>query len=215
MYMVGVDLERIIELMEKEARTRKAPIYTLKDEINTPFQHLVAALLSSRTRDEVTAEAVSRLFSRVSTPEELAEMDEKEIEELIKGVGFYRVKARRLKELARKLVEDYSGEVPLKFEELVKLPGIGRKSANVVLVHSGIPAIPVDTHVHRISNRLGLVKTTSPEETEEELKKIFPKSMWDKVNKAMVGFGQTVCRPQRPLCNECPLRKWCPKIGVS
>ncbi len=215
MYMVGVDLERIIELMEKEARTKKAPIYTLKDEINTPFQHLVAALLSSRTRDEVTAEAVSRLFSRVSTPEELAEMDEKEIEELIKGVGFYRVKARRLKELARKLVEDYNGEVPLKFEELVKLPGIGRKSANVVLVHSGVPAIPVDTHVHRISNRLGLVKTTSPEETEGELKKIFPKSMWDRVNKAMVGFGQTVCRPQRPLCNECPLRKWCPKIGVS
>ncbi len=210
-----MDLEKIVEIMEREAKARKAPIYTLKGEINTPFQHLVAALLSSRTRDEVTAEAVSRLFSRISTPEELAEMDEKEIEELIRGVGFYRVKARRLKELARKLVEDFNSEVPLKFEELVKLPGIGRKSANVVLAHSGIPAIPVDTHVHRISNRLGLVNTTKPEETEEELKKIFPKNMWDKVNRAMVGFGQTVCRSQKPLCDECPLRNWCPKLGVK
>lgn len=210
-----MDPKEVIEIMEKEAKARKAPIYTLKEEISNPFQHLVAALLSSRTRDEVTAEAVSRLFSRISTPKELAEMDEGEIEELIRGVGFYRVKAKRLKELAKKLVEDYNSEVPLNFEELVKLPGIGRKSANVVLAHSGIPAIPVDTHVHRISNRLGLVRTKKPEETEEELKRIFPKSMWDKVNRAMVGFGQTVCRPQRPLCDECPLAGWCPKIGVK
>ncbi|WP_456469611.1 endonuclease III domain-containing protein [Archaeoglobus sp.] len=205
----------MVELMEREAKKRKAPVYTLKGEIKSPFQHLVAALLSSRTRDEATASAVQRLFSKVRTPEELAELNEEEIAELIKGVGFYRVKARRLKELARKLVEDYNSEVPLKFEELVKLPGIGRKSANVVLAYSGIPAIPVDTHVHRISNRLGLVKTEKPEETEERLKEIFPVSMWDKVNKAFVGFGQTVCKPVKPLCDECPLRDECPKVEVK
>lgn len=204
----------MIELMEREAKARKAPIYTLR-EIKDPFQHLVAALLSSRTRDEATALAVQRLFSKVKGPKELAEMDVNEIEELIKGVGFYRVKAKRLKELARKIVEEYNSRVPLNFEELVKLPGIGRKSANVVLVYLGIPAIPVDTHVHRISNRLGLVETKRVEDTEERLKKIFPTEMWEKVNKAFVGFGQTVCKPQKPLCEECPLSEICPKIGVS
>lgn len=205
----------MVELMEREARKRGAPIYTLKGEVRTPFQHLVAALLSSRTRDEATASAVQRLFSRIRTPEELAEIDEEEIAELIRGVGFYRVKARRLKELAKKLVEEYNSEVPLKFDELVKLPGIGRKSANVVLAYSGIPAIPVDTHVHRISNRLGLVNTARPEQTEEMLKEIFPVSMWDRVNKAFVGFGQTVCKPVKPLCDECPLRDECPKVGLK
>ncbi len=115
-----------IELMEREAIRRKAPVYHLKAEIKTPFQHLVAALLSSRTRDEATVRAAQRLFSRVKSPEDLLKMSEEEIEELIKGVGFYRVKARRLRELAKKLVEEYNSEVPLSFEELIKLPGIGR-----------------------------------------------------------------------------------------
>ncbi len=203
-----------IELMEREAIRRKAPVYHLKAEIKTPFQHLVAALLSSRTRDEATVRAAQRLFSRVKSPEDLLKMSEEEIEELIKGVGFYRVKARRLRELAKKLVEEYNSEVPLSFEELIKLPGIGRKSANVVLAYSGIPAIPVDTHVHRIANRLGWVRTARPEETEEELKKLFPVEFWDKVNRAMVGFGQSVCKPQKPLCEECPIKD-CPRIGVK
>nr|WP_230972263.1 endonuclease III [Archaeoglobus neptunius] len=201
--------------MEREAKKRGAAVYTLKSNIKTPFQHLVAALLSSRTRDEATVQAVQKLFSKVKTPEDIAKMDEDEIADLIKSVGFYRVKAKRLKELAKRLIEDYNSEVPLEFDELVKLPGIGRKSANVVLVYSGIPTIPVDTHVHRISNRLGLVRTAKPEETEKELKKIFPVEMWSKVNRAFVGFGQTVCRPQKPLCNECPLLNICPRKGLD
>lgn len=206
--------EKIVELMEEEAMKKRAPVYTLKSKIETPFQHLVAALLSSRTRDEATAKAVQKLFSRVKKPEDLVNMDEDEIAELIRDVGFYRVKARRLKEMAKKLVEEYNSEVPLKFEELVKLPGIGRKSANVVLACAGIPTIPVDTHVHRIANRLGLVKTKRPEKTEQELKRIFPVELWDRVNKAMVGFGQTVCKPQKPLCDECPITD-CPRVGVK
>lgn len=209
-----MDPVKVVELMEEEAVKRKAPVYHLKAEIKTPFQHLVAALLSSRTRDEATVKAAQNLFSRVEGPEDLLRMSKEEIAELIKGVGFYRVKAKRLKELAEKLVKEYNSEVPLKFEELIKLPGIGRKSANVVLAYSGIPAIPVDTHVHRIANRLGWVKTSKPEETEEELKRLFPVEFWKKVNRAMVGFGQTVCKPQKPLCDECPIRD-CPKIGVK
>lgn len=204
----------IVEVMEREAIKRKAPVYHLKAEIKTPFQHLVAALLSSRTRDEATVRAAQNLFAKVKKPEDLLKLSEEEIAELIKGVGFYRVKAKRLKELAKKLVEDYSSEVPLSFEELVKLPGIGRKSANVVLAYSDIPAIPVDTHVHRIANRLGWARTTKPEETEEVLKRLFPLEFWEKVNRAMVGFGQTVCKPQKPLCDECPI-KGCPRVGVK
>ncbi len=210
-----MDLAAILEKMEREAKHRKAPVYTLNEELVDPFRILVGAVLSSRTRDEVTAEAVNRLFSRIRSPEDLASMSVEEIEELIRGVGFYRVKARKLKELAEILVEKYNSKVPESFEELVKLPGVGRKVANVVLSNLGFDTIAVDTHVHRIANRLGLVRTSRPEETEEELKRIFPRELWKKVNRAFVGFGQTVCRPQKPLCSECPLERVCPKIGVG
>ncbi len=210
-----MNLKELLDRMEKEAKKRGAAVYTLKSELKEPFHHLVAALLSSRTRDEVTAVAAQRLLEKANSPEKLAKMSVEEIEELIRGVGFYRVKARKLKELAKKLVEEYNSEVPLDINELVKLPGIGRKAANVVLAYAGKPAIAVDTHVHRISNRLGLVKTKSPEETEEELKKIFPKSLWNRVNKVFVGFGQTVCKPQKPLCDECPVEKFCKKVRVT
>ncbi len=210
-----MDLASLLEEMEREAKHRKAPVYTLKEELVDPFRILVGAVLSSRTRDEVTAEAVTRLFSRIKSPEDLASMSVEEIEELIRGVGFYRVKARKLKELAEILVEKYNSKVPESFEELVKLPGVGRKVANVVLSNLGFDTIAVDTHVHRIANRLGLVRTSRPEETEEELKRIFPRELWRKVNRAFVGFGQTVCRPQKPLCSECPLERVCLKIGVG
>ena len=200
-----MDLAKLLDVMEVESRKRKAPVYELKSELRTPFHHLVAALLSSRTRDEITIQAAQRLLDLADSPEKLASMSVSEIEDLIKGVGFYRVKARRLKELATILVKRYNSKVPLQFEELIKLPGIGRKSANVVLAHLGHPAIAVDTHVHRVSNRIGLVKTKKPNETEAELKKIFPEKLWNRVNRVFVGFGQTVCKPQKPLCNECQL----------
>lgn len=209
-----LNLEELLEVMESEARKRNAPVFTLKGFLNDPFQHLIFAVLSSRTKDEVTVKAGKRLFKKAKNPEELAKMDVGEIEKLIEGVGFYRVKAKNLKKLAEILVSKYNSRIPLNLEELTKLPGVGRKTANIVLSASNIPTIAVDTHVHRISNRLGLVKTKKPEETEEQLKKLFPKKLWNRVNQAFVGFGQTVCKPIKPLCNECPI-KWCPKIGVK
>jgi len=208
-----VDWEKLISTMEEEARKRKAPVYTLKEFLNTPYQHLIFAVLSSRTRDEQTARVAEKLFKRVKSPEDLVAMPVEEVEELIRGVGFYKVKARKLKELANELVK--RGSVPDTYEELVKLPGVGRKTANIVLASAfGKAAIGVDTHVHRVSNRMGIVETKKPEETEEELKKLIPVNLWARINKAMVGFGQTVCKPVKPLCNECPF-KWCPRVGVK
>lgn len=208
-----MDWEKLISTMEEEARKRKAPVYTLKEFLNTPYQHLIFAVLSSRTRDEQTARVAEKLFKRVKSPEDLVAMPVEEVEELIRGVGFYKVKARKLKELANELVK--RGSVPDTYEELVKLPGVGRKTANIVLASAfGKAAIGVDTHVHRVSNRMGIVETKKPEETEEELKKLIPVNLWARINKAMVGFGQTVCKPVKPLCNECPF-KWCPRVGVK
>ncbi len=205
--------EDLISEMERVAIERKAPVYILKKFLKTPFQHLVFTVLSSRTRDEKTVEACKRLFSVADTPDKLAKLSEKEIEELIRGVGFYRVKARNLKKLAEQIVK--LGKVPDSYEELIKLPGVGRKTANVVLASAfGKQSIGVDTHVHRISNRLGLVSTEKPEETERELKKLFPEELWKNVNRAMVGFGQTVCKPQKPKCGECPFKDWCPSAVV-
>jgi len=202
----------IIETMEKIGKEKKAPVYTFNPK--SPFEVLVSAILSTRTKDEQTAKAVKRLFSVVSKPEDLLRLSVEEIDELIKPVGFHRVKAENLKKLAEILVREYGSKVPERFEDLIKLPGVGRKVANIVLASLGKQAIAVDTHVHRITNRLGVVKTKSPEETEEELKRIVPKELWGRLNKAFVGFGQTVCKPRKPPCNECPFIDFC-EFGKS
>ncbi|MFW6128568.1 MAG: endonuclease III domain-containing protein [Halobacteriota archaeon] len=205
---------RIVDIMWREAEAREAPVS--KKKSGTPFKHLVSAVLSSRTRDEMTIQATERLFEVIEGPEDLKELSVDEIEKLIWGVGFYRVKAHKLKELADTLLKDYGSLVPSDYEELVKLPGVGRKTANVVLASAfNKSVIAVDTHVHRISNRMGFVETEKPEETEDELKEIVPKDYWVGLNRAFVGFGQTVCKPQRPLCSECPFDYCCPKIGVT
>lgn len=205
--------EWLINVMENEAKKRNAAVFWKEER--DPFKILVSTILSTRTRDEATIEASERLFRVVKTPEDLAKMKVEEIEELIRGVGFYREKAKKLKKLGEVLVKEFNSKVPDKLEDLLSLPGVGRKVANVVLAEAfGKEAIAVDTHVHRISNRLGLVETKSPEETEEELKKIVPKEYWRRVNKAMVGFGQTVCKPIKPKCNECRLVEIC-KYGKS
>lgn len=196
-----MDLRSLLEKMEGAAKERGAPIFLHRTKLE-PYQLLIAAVLSSRTRDEQTAKAVERLFSKAKSIEDLARMEVSEIEELIKNVGFYRVKARRIKEIAKMLI---GRNFPETFEELLQLPGVGRKTANVVLSYLGKPAIAVDTHVHRIANRIGLVKTKTPEETEEELKKIFPIELWNRVNEVFVGFGQTICLPRNPRCSECPV----------
>ncbi len=206
--------DRIVDIMWREAEAREAPVG--KKRSGTPFKHLVSAVLSSRTRDENTIEATEKLFELIEGPEDLRRLPVDQIEGLIWGVGFYRVKARKLKELAETLIKEYGSEVPAEFDELVKLPGVGRKTANVVLANAfHKSAIAVDTHVHRISNRMGFVETDKPEDTEDRLKEIVPQDRWVGLNRAFVGFGQTLCKPQRPLCSECPFDYCCPKIGLK
>ena len=183
------------------------------DGSKDPFFVLISTVMSHRTRDDVTYPAAKKLFERFSTPEEMVRADVIEIETLIKDVGFYRVKAGRIKEISRILLEKYDGKVPEDMEALLELPGVGRKTANCVLAQAFLKdALAVDTHVHRISNRLGLVETKAPEETELELKKIFPQKYWRHINLLLVKFGQNVCRPISPRCEICALNDMCPKI---
>ncbi len=183
-------------------------------DVREPFFALISTVMSHRTRDDVTYPAAEKLFERFSTPEEMSEADVEDIETLIKDVGFYRVKAGRIKEISRILLQEYNGVVPDEMETLLKLPGVGRKTANCVLAHAFLKedALAVDTHVHRISNRLGLVVTKNPEETEIELKKVLPQKYWRHVNILLVKFGQNVCRPVAPRCEICVLNDICPKI---
>ncbi len=183
------------------------------DGFADPFFVLISTVMSHRTRDDVTYPAAKKLFKRFSTPEEMVIADISEIEALIKDVGFYRVKAGRIKEISGILLEKYNGRVPDDMEALLELPGVGRKTANCVLAHAFLKdALAVDTHVHRISNRLGLVETKAPEETEMELKKIFPQKYWRHINLLLVKLGQNICRPISPRCKICTLDDMCPKI---
>jgi len=181
-----------------------------------PFKVLIATILSARTKDEVTVEAARRLFSKASTPHDMLKLSAEEISKLIYPVGFYRSKAKAILEVCRALVEEHGGKVPDSMEELLKLKGVGRKTANLVLsLGYGKPAICVDTHVHRITNRWGLVSTKTPEETERALMEKIPREHWSEVNRLLVVFGQRICRPARPLCGRCPIADICPKIGVE
>lgn len=177
-----------------------------------PFRTLIGTILSQRTRDENTARASLALFSRFPTAADLAAADTAEVEELIRPAGFYRVKARTIKEVARVLVDRSGGRVPDAMGELLSLPGVGRKTANCVLVYGfDRVAIPVDTHVHRISNRLGWVRTSTPEGTEEGLTRLLPRNYWLEINDLLVTHGQNICRPVGPRCDECPVKDICPK----
>ncbi len=176
-----------------------------------PFRVLIATVLSQRTRDEVKDKAAGKLFARYSMATALANADVGDIEELIREVGFYRVKAPRIKEIARIIHNDFKGRVPDDMGSLLSLPGVGRKTANCVLVYGfGKNAIAVDTHVHRISNRLGLVSTKTPEETEIHLQEVVPRKHWRYINELLVRFGQDICRPIGPKCGRCPLAELCP-----
>jgi endonuclease-3 len=175
-----------------------------------PFRVLISTVLSQRTRDLNTEKASAQLFAKYSTPKQIASASPKELQKLVKPAGFYKVKARRIKEISRLIVEQFCGKVPQGMPELLSLPGVGRKTANCVLVYGfKEPAIPVDTHVHRICNRLGLVKTKSPEQTEGALLKAVPMARWIELNHLMVGFGQAVCLPRNPRCMQCGLRGEC------
>ena len=189
--------DRIIKIVEELNNVFEIRVFLDHD----PYRVLVRTILSQRTRDENTDQATNNLFSKYNDIYEVVEAPTDDVQELIKPAGFYRVKAGRIQEVSQILIDEYGGEVPDTLEELVKLPGVGRKTANCVLVFAfELPAIPVDTHVHRISNRMGLVNTKTPDETEIELSKIAPKDLWIKLNDLMVQFGQNICKPTSPQC---------------
>lgn len=187
-----------------------------KDQQEDPFQVLIATMLSAQTRDAVTAAASERLFRVARTPREMAMLPESRIEKLIYPASFYRNKAVHVRETCRQLVTRFGGRVPATMEELLTLPGVGRKTANLVLIlaHASTQNICVDTHVHRISNRLGWAGTRTPDETEHALYGVVARRWWPLVNLYLVTWGQNVCRPVYPLCPQCVLVDVCPKIGV-
>jgi endonuclease-3 len=188
-----------------------------EDSQEDPFEVLISTMLSAQTRDAVTAAASARLFRAARTPRTMAKLTEKQIEKLIYPVSFYRHKATHVKETCRMLVERFRGRVPSTMDELLMLPGVGRKTANLVLILSfkSLENICVDTHVHRISNRLGWVQTRTPEETEQALYKGTRERWWPYINLYLVTWGQNVCRPLYPRCGACVIREHCPQIGVT
>ncbi len=212
-----IDIEEFIGILEKEVINYQVPVVDLiAVQTKDPFKVLVATILSARTKDEVTAVSSGRLFAKADTVEELAELDEETLQKLIYPVGFYKNKARYLAALPEKMATDFDSKVPDSMEELLTLPGVGRKTANLVLAQAfGIPAICVDTHVHRIMNIWGYVETKTPEQTEMALRKKLPVKYWIPVNSLLVAFGQGTCRSVAPHCDRCVLTEACPRIGVS
>ena len=213
------DESRIRELVHRlEAFRTECRVTTLAHEESSrsPFRLLVACVISLRTKDEVTAVASRRLLDIAPDADRLAELDEERIAGTIYPAGFYNTKAAQLREIGKVLREQHRGEVPCDEEALLALPGVGRKTANLVLgLGFGIPAICVDTHVHRISNRLGLVATTAPEQTERSLNEVLPTDLWIPINDLLVTFGQNRCHPTSPRCTGCPLHDLCPRVGVT
>ncbi len=211
------DIDRFVETLAAVYQDWNSPIITfIANRGATPFEILVSTILSLRTKDEVTSEAASRLFQKARTPRQLLTLGEPAIAKLIYPVGFYPTKAKRLMEISRIILDRHRGEVPDTIEALLELPGVGRKTANLVLVEGfKKDAICVDTHVHRISNRIGYVDTRTPEQTEFALREILPRQHWIRYNELLVAFGQVLCRPISPFCSRCPVAAMCPKIGVE
>jgi len=211
------NIGRILSLIERHTKKLGPPTSELANKLyRDPFKVLVSTMLSARTKDEVTEKAIRNLFSKADGWRDIEKMDLGEIEKLVYPVNFYKTKARHLKELSAILGREFGGKVPDTLEDLTSLPGVGRKTANIVLnVSFKKHAIGVDTHVHQILNRLGYVKTKTPEETEMELIKKLPKRYWRKINANLVLFGQSVCVPVSPFCSRCPVSKFCLRIGVT
>ena len=208
-------MKKILNGMHKTMMAVNPPRYTALEglhqaETASPFKILIGTVLSARTRDENTTKAVTKLFKVYDTPQKLAKTKIKDVEKIIKSVGFSHVKSRRIIEVANIILSKYHGKVPADIDKLVEIPGVGRKTANCVLVYAfEKPAIPVDTHVHRISNRLGLVNTKTPEETEMELREKVPKKYWLPINNTFVMYGQNICKPISPICSVCKIRNSC------
>ena len=212
-----LNIHGIINILRQEYLTWKTPAVTIIAQCNgSPFKVLISCIISLRTKDEVTALASAKLFSVADSPEKMLELDESEIAELIYPAGFYHNKASQIREISRRLVEEHGSKVPNEIDVLLAFKGVGRKTANLVLTLGfGKPGICVDTHVHRICNRLGYVVTKTPEETEMALRAKLPTEYWIEINDLLVAFGQNHCFPVSPLCSKCRLAVMCPQIGVK
>ncbi|MBW2997413.1 endonuclease III [Candidatus Woesearchaeota archaeon] len=213
--MKKVLIEKIIPILKKEIKQFQMPIVSEVALRRDPYRVLISCLLSLRTKDETTAGASKRLFAKAKNPKQLAALPIKQIEKLIYPVGFYKTKAKRIKDIANILIKKYNSKVPDDLDELLKLHGVGRKTANIVItIAFKKHGVAVDTHVHRISNRLGYVNTKTPEKTEFALRKKLPKRHWLIYNDLLVTWGQNICRPISPLCSKCKIRPYCNRVGV-
>ncbi len=211
------NIAAMMTVLRRQARTWNAPVFTSAPSApHDPFQVLVGCLLSLRTKDETTGPASGRLFALADSPAALRGLTARRIARAIYPVGFYRTKARTLRRIAAILLERYDGAVPGTLDGLLELPGVGRKTANLVLTQGfGKPGICVDTHVHRITNRWGYVRTRSPNDTELALRDKLPRRYWRRINELLVALGQTICRPISPRCSACPVSGYCARVGVE
>jgi endonuclease-3 len=215
--MKDSQINAVIKILKKELAVGTMPIVShLAKNQRDPFVILISTLLSLRTKDEVTAVATKRLFELASTPEEMLKVSLDKIAKAIYPVGFYRVKARNIHHACMELINRFDSKVPDDIDDLLSIKGVGRKTANLVVsLAYGKDAICVDTHVHRISNRLGYVKTKTPDETEFALRKKLPRRYWIIYNTIMVAFGRQTCKPVSPLCTRCPINEYCARVGVT
>ena len=215
-----IQFDEIFRLLKKGLKRYETPVLSRskwEEIIHTPYTTLISCILSLRTKDEVTDQASIRLLKKYNTPQKIIKLPTQKIQSIIYPVGFYKTKAKRIKELSKTLIERYNGNVPENFNDLLKLKGVGRKTANIVMVygHRKKGFLPIDTHCHRIPNRLGWINTKTPEQTEKELRKNLPEKYWDDFNHLFVKFGQTICVPISPFCSKCPINKFCKKISVK
>ncbi len=211
------DIREVLRILRKESENWDVPIVNFTaTATRDPFRVLLSTILSLRTKDETTAGASRRLFQRARTPEDVVSLGEETVRALIYPVGFYKRKAANIIEICEKLIDEYDSRVPDDLEELLKLRGVGRKTANLVITLGyGKPGICVDTHVHRICNRLGYIDTKDPGETEMVLREKLPEEYWIDLNYLLVAFGQHLCKPVSPVCSSCPVEKYCMKVGVD
>ena len=203
------NIDKIIKGI-KDANLPQRDFVKMMETFHDPFKVLICCILSLRTNDLTTYPCSLRMLELGTTPQDFLKVDVETLAKAIYPVGFYKNKAQQILDISKELVENYDGKVPASIDELVKFKGVGRKTANLVMAKGfGIPAICVDVHVHRISNRLGWVKTKTPEETEMELRKLLPEKYWLDINTILVTFGQNLCKPQRPMCETCPVQEYC------
>lgn len=206
-----IDIDKVVEILQ-QAEQPRSDFVQLMETFHNPYLVLIGCILSLRTNDKTTYPATLRMLELAKTPEDMMKVNVEDLENAIYPVGFYKNKAKQIIELSKEIVEKLDGKVPDTIEDLIKFNGVGRKTANLVLAKGfGIPAICVDVHVHRIFNRLGYVKTKTPEETEFALRKKLPQKYWLDINTLMVTHGQNVCKPINPKCDICPIKKYCAK----